>query len=163
MYYTRHIETRVHESLNSNPITAILGPRQCGKSTLAKYIIQKKDSIYLDLEKPSDLQKLTDAEWFLNSNKGALICIDEIQRKPDLFPLLRSITDEWGLNGAFIILGSASRDLISQSSETLAGRIRYLYLSPFLSAVEPIQVGLDPGYSGSTIEKQLLISPANKG
>jgi predicted AAA+ superfamily ATPase len=75
---------------------------------------------------------LEDAEWFLSSQKGKLICIDEIQRKPELFPLIRSLTDEWNYNGAFLVLGSASRDLLRQSSETLAGRISYHTLTPFL-------------------------------
>jgi len=133
MYYKRLIEETLKESLKTNPVTAILGPRQCGKSTLAKKVLEGIPGyIYMDLERPSDLSKLNDAEWFFNSNKGKLICIDEIQRKPELFPIIRSLTDEWGISGAFLILGSASRDLIQQSSETLAGRIRYLSLSPLL-------------------------------
>jgi predicted AAA+ superfamily ATPase len=133
MYYNRLLEKEVLVSLKSNPVTAILGSRQCGKSTLAKKILESfPDALYLDLERSSDLEKLSDAEWFFQSNSSRLICIDEIQRKPDLFPLLRSLTDEWAHNGAFLILGSASRDLLQQSSETLAGRIRYLYLSPLL-------------------------------
>jgi len=119
-------------SLENFPVTAILGPRQCGKSTLAKQITSQKDSIYLDLEKPSDLAKLENPEWFFNANKDKLICLDEIQRMPDLFPLIRSLVDDWGKNGSFLILGSASRDLLLQSSETLAGRIHYIYLQPFL-------------------------------
>lgn len=133
MYYNRLLESEVLTSIGTNPVSAILGPRQCGKSTLAKKILKSfPDSIYLDLERPSDLEKLNDAEWFFQSNSSKLICIDEIQRKPDLFPLIRSLTDEWGRNGAFLILGSASRDLLKQSAETLAGRIRYLNLSPLL-------------------------------
>ena len=128
------------ESLSSNYVTAILGPRQCGKSTLAKQIIKNfPNSIIIDLERDSDLSKLIDAEWFLSAQRGKLICIDEIQRKPDIFPLIRSLTDDWNYNGAFLILGSASRDLIKQSSETLAGRISYHILTPFLwSEIETI-------------------------
>jgi uncharacterized protein len=133
MYYNRLLEKEVLASLKSNPVTAILGPRQSGKSTLAKKILEShSNSLYLDLERPSDLEKLKDAEWFFKSNSTMFFCIDEIQRKPDLFPLLRSLTDEWGRNEAFLILGSASRDLLQQSAETLAGRIRYLHLSPFI-------------------------------
>jgi len=133
MFLPRKIENAVLAALNSNPIVALIGPRQCGKSTLAKHLLENNsNSIYLDLERPSDLQKLTDAEWFLISQKGKLICIDEIQRKPELFPLLRSLVDEWNYNGAFLVLGSASRDLLKQSSESLAGRISYKELSPFL-------------------------------
>ncbi len=133
MYYNRLLEPEVLNSLKSNPVTAILGPRQCGKSTLARKILKfYPNSLYLDLERPSDLEKLNDAQWFFQSNSSALFCIDEIQRKPDLFPLLRSMSDEWDRNGAFLILGSASRDLLQQSAETLAGRIRYLHLTPML-------------------------------
>lgn len=132
MYFHRTIENDILESLENYAVTAILGPRQCGKSTLAKFIISKiPDTIYLDLERPSDLSKLTDAEWFFTSNKGKLFCIDEIQRKPDLFPVIRSLVDDWGGKKHFIILGSASQDLIKQSSETLAGRISYHRLTPF--------------------------------
>jgi len=133
MYYTRLLEEEVVASLRTNPVTAILGPRQCGKSTLAKKILEGyPDSLYLDLERPSDLEKINDAEWFFQSNSHKMFCIDEIQRKPGLFPLLRSLIDEWGHKGAFLILGSASRDLLKQSAETLAGRIRYLHLSPLI-------------------------------
>lgn len=132
MYYHRHLEKELKTSIRANPVTVILGPRQCGKSTLAKEFIKNlKKSVYLDLERPKDLDKLQDADFYLSSMKGNLICIDEIQRKPELFPLLRSLCDEWGGNSHFLILGSASRDLIRQSSETLAGRIRYLQLFPF--------------------------------
>ena len=121
-------------SLRHFPVTAILGPRQCGKSTLARYIISElyADSVYIDLERPSDLQKLEDAEWFLSHQHGKLVCLDEIQRKPELFPMLRSIVDDNAVSGQFLILGSASRDLIKQSSESLAGRITYKKLTPFL-------------------------------
>ena len=88
--------------------------------------------IYLDLERPSDMRKLEDAEWFLMSQKDKLICIDEIQRKPEIFPLIRSLVDEWGKPGCFLVLGSANRDLLKQSSESLAGRISYKRLTPFL-------------------------------
>ncbi len=114
------------------PAVALLGPRQCGKSTLAKRIIaQMDDAVYLDLEKTSDINKLRDPEAFFLVNRGRLVCLDEIQRVPDLFSSLRSIIDEEGRNGQLLILGSASRDLIRQSSETLAGRISYLELNPF--------------------------------
>jgi len=132
-YLPRILESHIRDSLSRNPVTALLGPRQCGKSTLVKKIIEgRKDVLYLDLERPSDLQKLDDPEWFLESQSGNLICLDEIQRKPDLFPVIRSIVDSHRKPGAFLILGSASRDLIKQSSESLAGRISYKKLSPFL-------------------------------
>lgn len=87
--------------------------------------------VYLDLEKYSDLNKLDDPELFFRNNQDKNFCLDEIQRKPDLFRSLRSVIDEDRKNGRFLILGSASRDLIQQSSETLAGRIGYIELTPF--------------------------------
>ena len=133
MYIPRKIESEVRDGIASNPVTAVIGPRQCGKSTLVKNLIRgNPDVIYLDLERHSDLRKLDEPEWFFTSQKEKLICIDEIQRKPDLFPLIRSLTDEWGRNSRFLVLGSASRDLLKQSSETLAGRITYIRLTPFI-------------------------------
>ncbi|MBX7203772.1 MAG: ATP-binding protein [Bacteroidia bacterium] len=134
MYLQRGIEKDIASAIKNFPVTAIIGPRQCGKSTLAKHILGNAlaETIYLDLERPSDLEKLTEAEWFLSSQKHKLICIDEIQRKPELFPLIRSLVDEWNRPGCFVVLGSASRDFLMQSSESLAGRITYKQLKPFL-------------------------------
>ena len=134
MYLQRELEKDILKSIRNNPVTAVTGPRQCGKSTLVKHILETHpNSIYLDLERPSDLQKLGEnAEYFLSTQKDKLICIDEVQRQPELFPLLRSLVDEWNRPGCFLILGSASRDLLKQSSETLAGRIAYKRLTPFL-------------------------------
>jgi len=132
-YLERQIETRLRASIERVPITAILGPRQCGKTTLAREFLKTvKRSLRLDLEKPSDLAMLRDPEAFFESNRDALICLDEIQRAPELFPLRRSVVDERGSNGSFLILGSASPALLRQSSQSLAGRIRYLELTPFL-------------------------------
>lgn len=133
MYIPRRIEASILTALANNPVVALIGPRQCGKSTLIKHILENyPNSIYLDIERPSDLQKLDDAEWFLSTQKEKLICIDEVQRKKDLFPLIRSLVDEWNKHSSFLILGSASRDLLQQSSESLAGRIIYKRLTPFL-------------------------------
>lgn len=133
MYIPRKIEPEILRALQNNPVVAITGPRQCGKSTLAMHLAKKfPSSIYLDMERPSDQQKMENAEWFLGTQKGKLICIDEIQRAPELFPLMRSLVDEWGINGAFLVLGSASHELLMQTSESLAGRISYKRLTPFL-------------------------------
>ena len=134
MYYPREFEKDILQSIENNPVTAILGPRQCGKSTLAKHIAEQsgREYLYFDLERQSDITKLDDPEWFLGTQKNKLICLDEIQRKPELFPLLRSLVDEWGGTGHFLVLGSASRELLKQSSESLAGRISYKRLTPFL-------------------------------
>jgi len=128
----RDLHTTILEYQKIFPVVAILGPRQCGKSTLAKMLISSDRSfIYLDLERYSDLNKLDDPEFFFRNNQEKNICIDEVQHKPDLFRSLRSVIDEDRRNGKFLILGSASRDLIQQSSETLAGRIGYIELTPF--------------------------------
>ncbi|MEA3445289.1 MAG: ATP-binding protein [Bacteroidota bacterium] len=115
------------------PVIGITGPRQCGKTTLVKEFIKHldKDSIYLDLEKHSDKAKLNEPELYLQQYINKCVVIDEIQFKPDLFPLLRSLVDENRVPVRFIILGSASPSLLKQSSESLAGRIAYLELSPF--------------------------------
>jgi len=108
------------------PVAAMLGPRQCGKTTLARAM---NADHYFDLENPRDAARLDQPQLALEDLTG-LIVIDEIQRMPELFPLLRYLVDQ-GQNRRFVILGSASRDLIRQSSESLAGRIAYYYLSGF--------------------------------
>ena len=129
----RHLADTIKRRLQNNPAVAILGPRQCGKTTLAGQIVKSfKQSIYLDLENPGDLAKLDDPLAFFSLHNNDLVCLDEIQRAPELFTTLRSIIDTRGRNGQFLILGSAGRDLIRQSSESLAGRIAYLDLTPFL-------------------------------
>ena len=131
-YIDRQLADELSSRLTTSPVVALLGPRQCGKSTLAKQLIAAQPhSVYLDLELPSDCNKLTDAESFFRFNQDALICIDEIQRVPDLFPTIRAIVDQNRQNGRFLLLGSASQDLLRQSSESLAGRISYLELTPF--------------------------------
>jgi len=112
---------------------AILGPRQCGKTTLARRLLEEiPNAIRLDLERPSDLAKLDDPEAFFSLHHDKLVCLDEIQRRPEIFPLLRSVVDDRGRNGQFLILGSASPELLRQSSESLAGRIAFVNLRPFL-------------------------------
>lgn len=143
-YYTRMLESEIERSLEVNPVTSILGPRQCGKSTLAKHLIGKrKDVIFLDLERSSDLRKLEDPEWYLQTHHDKLICIDEIQYRPELFPLIRSLVDDNRRAGMYLILGSASRELLQQSSESLAGRISFKYLSPFLITEAPAEISLE--------------------
>ena len=131
-YIPRSGESDLQQSLRANPVTAVLGPRQAGKSTLVRHCLAgRNNALILDLDLPSDLRRLNDAELFLREHADRLICIDEIQLKPDLFPLMRALVDLDRRPGRFVILGSASRDLIRQSSETLAGRIHYLELTPF--------------------------------
>src|SRR5208337_4295794 len=132
-YIERLLLPRLEESTRQVPVTAILGPRQCGKSTLAREFLKgMRHSLHLDLERPSDLAMLRDPEAYFQANSGTLICLDEIQRTPGLFPIMRVIVDDRGRNGCFLILGSASPELLHQGSESLAGRIRYLELTPFV-------------------------------
>lgn len=133
MYFDRHISNHILKSLNLNPVTAILGARQVGKTTLAKQLLRNiEPALYLDMEKPSDRNMLTDAESFFKINNHKTICLDEIQLIPDLFPVLRSVIDDDEYDITFLITGSASPDMLRQSSESLAGRIAYFELSPFL-------------------------------
>ena len=123
------------------PVVALLGSRQVGKTTLARDLEIGKPIHYLDLERPSDIAKMADPELYLGNFADHLVILDEIQRLPDLFPVLRSLVDERRRAGEasaqFLLLGSASPELLRQSSETLAGRISYLELYPLhLSELE---------------------------
>lgn len=133
MYIKRTIENKLLMLLEHFPAVAILGPRQAGKTTLVKEIRKQlaKESIYLDLENPADLGALMHPVEFLNSVSNKTVIIDEIQRRPDLFPVLRAVIDNNRVNGRFILLGSANPELLFLSNETLAGRIVYLELTPF--------------------------------
>ncbi len=126
----RKVTDKLHAMLAQVPAVALLGARQVGKTTLAKRIAKSIDSIYLDLEAPEDLLKLSDPTRFLSAHADKLIILDEIQRSPELFPVLRGLIDknrEQGRRaGQFLLLGSASMDLMRQSSESLAGRIGYI-------------------------------------
>lgn len=160
-YIDRKITPKVVESLEDYPVVALLGARQVGKSTLAKKICAGfENAIYLDLESPRDLNKLQDPETFFELNKDSLICLDEIQRMPGLFEVLRVVVDKTGQR--FLVLGSASRDLIRQSSETLAGRIAYLDITPFLKEeipnIEWNTHWLRGGYPKSVLAKNNEIS-----
>lgn len=129
----RFITPSLLKHLEFFPIVGIIGPRQVGKTTLAKTLRTQLpiSSIYLDLELDSDLRKLDDAETYLRFHQDKCVIIDEIQRMPTLFPLLRALVDQDRRPARFIILGSASPELIRASSETLAGRIAYSELNPF--------------------------------
>lgn len=130
----RELESVLLERLATTSAVALLGSRQVGKTTLAKSLKLEKATHYLDLERPSDVAKLADPELYLGQYSGQLVILDEIQRLPDLFPVLRSLIDErrqaGERNAQFLLLGSASPELLQQSAETLAGRISFLELSP---------------------------------
>jgi predicted AAA+ superfamily ATPase len=152
---------RVESALEQFPVVGLVGSRQSGKTTLAKILASRLPDrmVYLDLELPSDLAKLAEPELYLESHVDRLVILDEIQRIPELFPVLRALIDRKRQPGRFLILGSASPDLLQQGSETLAGRITFLELSPFLlpevassSTDQPVvmrDLWLRGGYPGS--------------
>lgn len=123
---------KVLGQLSRFPVVAILGPRQIGKTTLARQVAARFDGpvTFFDLEDPVDIARLSQTRLVLEPLRG-LVVIDELQLKPDLFPLLRVLADRPGTPARFLVLGSASLDLVNRSSETLAGRIAFLYLEGF--------------------------------
>ena len=130
----RRLEQVLHDRLSHLPAVALLGPRQVGKTTLAHRVASGRDSVYLDLESPRDREKLNDPQFYLSGHEDRLVVLDEVQRLPELFSTLRGLIDagrrRGKKSGRFLLLGSASADLLRQS-ETLAGRMAYLELSPF--------------------------------
>lgn len=126
----RWITHALKTAILDTPAVVLLGPRQVGKTTLARHLLGQMSAIYLDLESPEDLAKLTDPVSFLRENHNKTVILDEIQRTPDLFMVLRGVIDQNRLSGKegeqFLLLGSASMDLLRQSSESLAGRICYI-------------------------------------
>lgn len=133
MYIDRKVKSDIQKNLTYFPVVGIVGPRQVGKTTLAK-ILQKElgiESLQLDLELDDDLYKLQNPQAYLQMHAEKCIIIDEIQRLPSLFPLLRALIDQDRRPARFIILGSASPEVVRHSSESLAGRIAYTELTPF--------------------------------
>lgn len=135
----RRLLPQIERSLGDFPAVALLGPRQAGKTTLARIVASARpDSVHLDLERPSDLAKLSDPELFLSRHAGQFIVLDEIQRQPELFAVLRALIDAQRTPGRFLLLGSASPQLLRQASESLAGRICFHELAPFdVSEINP--------------------------
>ena len=134
--YSRLLQLGLSGLLARHPVVGLLGPRQVGKTTLALAVAENRPSLYLDLESPSDLAKLAEPELFLRLHEDKLVILDEIQRVPGLFQVLRGLVDQGRrskrANGRFLVLGSAGIDLLQQSSESLAGRIAYTELPPLL-------------------------------
>jgi len=131
---SRKLEKKLLKFLNKNPVVVLIGPRQVGKTTLSLEVAKKLDALYIDLERPRDLAKITDFEDFCSINSDKMLILDEIQRAPEFFPTLRGIIDERRRIGKkytqFLLLGSASIELLKQSSESLAGRIAQCELYP---------------------------------
>ena len=136
---TRNAIKQLEDALSRQAVVGLIGPRQVGKTTLALMVANNRPNVYLDLELKSDRDKLSSPELFLNMHEDKLVIFDEIHRMPELFQTLRSLVDQGRRKGKrvgrFLVLGSASIELLRQSDETLAGRIEYLDLNP-LSILE---------------------------
>ena len=130
----RNRKAEVERLLDGNPAVVLTGPRQVGKTTLARQIAHERGALYLDLERPRDLAKIADVEQYCEINVGKLLVLDEVHRAPGLFASLRGIIDRrrraGRRTGQFLFLGSAAIDLMKQSGETLAGRVAYCELHP---------------------------------
>jgi uncharacterized protein len=124
---------QIKAGLQRSPVTALLGPRQCGKTTLARQIAAARDGTFFDLENPVDEARLQNPQLVLEPLKGVVV-LDEIQRRPDLLPLLRVLADRRPLPCRFLVLGSASPELIRGASESLAGRVQFVDLTGFTLA-----------------------------
>ncbi len=132
MNVPRFLYSQLLEGLQTFPVVGLVGPRQVGKTSLARELAAQlgTGAVMLDLERPSDLAKLAEPELFLEPLADRLVILDEVQLRPDLFGVLRVLVDAQRRPGRFLILGSAAPALMAQSSETLAGRIEYLELAP---------------------------------
>lgn len=137
----RRVRRVVEQRLDHVPAVVLTGPRQAGKTTLALEVADARDALYLDLESPADRRPLADAESFLAEQEGRLVVLDEVHRAPGLFESLRGLIDRGRRRGIgsnrFLLLGSASIDLLRQSGESLAGRVSYIDLDP----VDVLEVG----------------------
>ncbi len=147
---SRDLLSLAEEELNHAPAVALLGPRQVGKTTLAQELGRRRPSVYLDLQSEADRSKLASPELYLASHADKLVILDEIHHAPGLFPVLRGQIDQQRQRGRkasmYLVLGSASVDLLRQSGETLAGRITYLELAPLtvLEAAAELSTGSGP-------------------
>jgi len=132
---SRRLKPRLSFLLLHNPAVVLLGPRQCGKTTLALEIARQQNSVYLDLEDERDQAKLSDPNKYLEDHEDELVILDEVHRAPEIFQQVRGVIDRGRrrgkANGRFLLLGSAAMDLLKQSGESLAGRVSYLELGPF--------------------------------
>jgi uncharacterized protein len=157
----RRLLDTVRNALKHQAAVVLLGPRQVGKTTLARLVGGATDSIYLDLEAAEDRGKLADPAHYLREHAGKLVILDEIQRTPQLFETLRGLIDEGRRSGRrfgrFLLLGSASLDLLRQSSESLAGRVRLLELNP----LDPLEIS-GPALGAGRFSRKLLSRRRNR-
>jgi len=156
MIKRRYLTQQTVDALKRARIVALIGPRQCGKTTLAREIAGTRQAHYFDLENPRDIARLENPQLSLEPLKG-LVVVDEAQQKPDLFPLLRVLSDRVPLPARFLILGSASPDLIKNCSETLAGRIEFVDMAGFtldeMGDKAMTSLWLRGGFPGSILAK----------
>lgn len=127
----RNKEKEIRSCMKQFPVVAMVGPRQSGKTTLARQLYHSGRNLYFDLESPNDKALFKNPEFFLSSLQASTILIDEVQRMPELFELLRALVDRQKIRGKYLLLGSASPHLVQGVSETLAGRIAYVEIDPF--------------------------------
>ena len=141
MMIDRRIKPTLRRLLDRNPAVVLIGPRQVGKTTLAREVAAERDAAYVDLELPSDLAKISDIEQYCAENADRLVILDEVHRAPGVFAPLRGVIDQRRLAGRragmFLLLGSASVELLRQSSESLAGRVAHCELHPLGVAEVP--------------------------
>lgn len=144
--FNRTLLPQLQEDLADSPAVALLGPRQAGKTTVALELARQADGLYLDLESDLDRAKLASPELYLGERLNRLVVLDEVHRAPGLFPVLRGLIDrgrrKGRRSGLYLLLGSASLDLLQQSGESLAGRIAYRELTPFNALELPDQASL---------------------
>ncbi len=158
----RSLAPKLQDSVSHTPAVALLGPRQVGKTTLALEIGRGLDALYLDLESEQDRAKLAEPELYLADHLDKLVILDEVHRAPGLFPVLRGLIDRppsWASAGQYLLLGSASLDLLKQSDESLAGRISYLELAPF-NVLETQTEAMDDLWVRGGFPNSLLASDA---
>lgn len=161
--FERLLTSKLADALAHSPAVALLGPRQAGKTTLALEIGKAHNAIYLDLESEQDRAKLAQPELYLADHQDRLVILDEVHRAPGLFPVLRGLIDKGRRAGReaeqYLLLGSASLDLLKQSGETLAGRIAYLELAPF-NMIEAQSLPMDKLWVRGGFPESLLAGSA---
>jgi predicted AAA+ superfamily ATPase len=161
----RLLHAHLADAIANSPAVALLGPRQVGKTTLALAIGQRHNALYLDLESEQDRAKLAEPELYLADHQDKLVILDEVHRAPGLFPVLRGLIDQGRRagrrSGQYLLLGSASLDLLKQSGETLAGRIAYLELTPF-NVLETKVLSVDDLWVRGGFPESLLATDATR-